>query len=196
MIAVPSAMRGRSSNRPAGLDLQLRPVRRVVELRGADRAGAVDGVEVEGRRAAVRRSLSATIGLPSGEATSKVMSWSMNWPMKVVPGGVRRVVRVVRRQRRVGDQLHRPAVERVARVEDAPGRAELDERASEPVASGVGERRQPLEHPPEVRRERGSDVPRRSRRRGGCVRLCRAEGAAGADATAPTPSVPRKRRRL
>ena len=96
-------------------------------------------------------------------------------------GGVRRVVWVVPGQRRVGNQQHRPTVERVPRVQDASGRAQLDERRLQAAPPRVGERRNPIEHPPEVRGQGWRDVARRGHRRGGCVRRAYAKSTAGAD---------------
>ena len=83
MIAVLSLVR-EILELAAGLDPELCPVGRVVELRARHRAAAVDRVEVERRRPRVRGVLGA-VGTPSGEVVSKVMSWSTNWPKKVVP---------------------------------------------------------------------------------------------------------------
>ena len=69
---------------PAALDLQFDSVRGIVKLWAGDRAGPVDAVEVKGRRTAFR-VFSGAVGVPRRELVSKVMSWSMNWPMKVAP---------------------------------------------------------------------------------------------------------------
>ena len=64
----PSARRGRSSNSAAALDLELDRGRRVVQLLLGDRAGAVDRVEVERRRAGLRRILGVGRAAPASRS--------------------------------------------------------------------------------------------------------------------------------
>jgi hypothetical protein len=64
-----------------------------------------------------------------------------------------RVVRVARRQRRVGDQVRGTPLERVPGVEDPSGGADVDQRRLKASLSGGAERRHPLEHPAEVLRD-------------------------------------------
>ena len=68
-----------------------------------------------------------------------MMSWSMNWPKKVVPAVCVGIVRVRRREREVDDQILRPAFERVTGVERATRLAELEQRGGDALAR-LGER--------------------------------------------------------
>ena len=108
---------------PAGLDLQLRAVDRVVQVRRADRPASVDGVEIEGGRAAVDRLLrigGLTEARPDVEGDVVVDEL----PEEGGAGRVRRVVRVVRGERRVGYESDRSCRERILRVEEATRRPE------------------------------------------------------------------------
>ena len=133
---------------PAALDPQLALVGRVVQLGRADGAGAVDRVEVERRRAAVAATRRGSVGSPSGEPASKVMSWSMNWPKNVVPAVCVGLFGLWAESD--GSVISgRAALERVAGVEDPARRADLDQRRLQPLVPGSANGRM-LEHPAEV----------------------------------------------
>ena len=91
-------------------------------------------------------------------------------------GRVRGVVRIVRAQRQVHDQLPRPCRQRVVRIEKPTRLAELDQRSLDPSAL-PGERRQ-AEDPPElIRAARGALTPVCRTRRGSQARRIECNGA-------------------
>ena len=119
----------------AELDPQLVAVGRVVELRARDRALAVDGVEVERRRARVRRvSRLGRHAQRRGRVEGDVVVDELAEERR--PCRVRRVVRVVRAQARIGDQQHSaPCSDRPSRRASPPGLPEVGERCLGPRRS-------------------------------------------------------------
>jgi hypothetical protein len=103
-------------------------------------------------------------------------------------GRLRGVVRVVRAQRQVDDQLFRPCRQRVVRIEKPTWLAELDQRSLDPSAVD-GERRQP-EDPPEVISAGVVGRPACRTARGGTL------AESSATAPRPVPTAPKNRLRL
>ena len=134
----------------ARLDLELRAVGGVVQLRRADRAAPVDGVEVERRGASVGRlERVARLPQPRPDVEGDVVVDEL--PEEGRSGRVLGVVRIVRGERRVGDELDRPRRERVVRVEQPSGLPELTERVLD-LRALARERRQVEEQPREAPR--------------------------------------------
>ena len=108
--------------------------------------------------------LSGAVGTPSGELVSNVTSWSMNWPMNVVPAVCVGLFAVVETQRGIGDEQDRSGREVVLRVEQPARLGDVDERVLELGARDDRtrrERRQLREHATEPhRRRRRNDVVR------------------------------------
>ena len=120
----------------------------VVEMRAAAGPGAVDVVEREARGAEVRDLLRVDLPLEAGgRVEGHVVVEEL--PEEGEPGRQVRIVRVLRRQRRVGDQVGRRLGQVVLGVHDAAGLADLDERRAGLRRVG-GEGGQVAEHPAEA----------------------------------------------
>ncbi len=110
----------------AEADAQLVPVRRVVQLRACDGAGAVQGVEVQRRRPGVHR-----VGRVGGHAQRRagverdVVVDELSEERRA--RGLRRVVAVVRAEAQVRDQQNRSFAEIVGGVEQSARLAEVGE---------------------------------------------------------------------
>ena len=145
---------------PARLDPQLRPVGRVVELRTRDRTRPIHRVEVERRRAPVRRA--ARIGRNSHHRARVERDVVIDeLPQKRRPRRVTRIVRIVHAQAEIRDQQPRPLAQVVVRVERPARRAQRAQRIPDPVRrrredGQVGkepaERRRARRHGPASRR--------------------------------------------
>ena len=163
----------------ARLDLELRAIGRVVQVRGADRAAPVDGVEVERRGASVGRlERVARLPQPRPDVEGDVVVDEL--PEEGRSGRVLGVVRIVRGKRRVGDELDRPRRERVVRVEQPSGLPELTERVLD-LRALARERRQVEEQPREA--PRVDDAVARTRP----VRVRRRERPGAGDCRGPEP---------
>ena len=120
----------------AVLDAQLDPCERLaraapaVQLRAAHRSAAVHRVEVQRRRARVRRILRPRrLAERRAQVERDVVIDELAEERRA--GRLRGVVRIVDAERRIGDEQDRAAVQRILRIHDAARLAELGERGRE-----------------------------------------------------------------
>jgi hypothetical protein len=146
---------------PAGVDRQLRRIGRgVVERTARGGTAAVDGIQIERGCAPARRRqrLRGNAELRARVERDVVID---ELAEERRAGRVRRVIRVVRAQARIGDQLHGARAQLIRGVEQPTRSRQRDERLHDAVAR----RRKRLQigkEPPEMlRRRRREAAPRR-----------------------------------